>query len=431
MPDQGNHIMNMISSISPGSPRLSVALALAFALLAAGCQPAGGPPGGFPPPVVSVITVATRDVPVTYEYTAQTAGFREVEVRARVTGILLKRNYTEGGPVRHGESLFTVDPAPFQVALARAEADLGVAEARLAQAKRETARLKPVIEARAASQKEMDDATSAEQVAEAELKSVRARMSEAKLNLDYTRVESPISGYAGRAVVSEGALVSGPNVLLTTVTQTDPMYVIFGVPDRDYLAMRRDVEAGRLKLPADGRLKATFKLADGNAYAREGVLNFRDVRVNAQTGTSEARAEFPNPGGVLRAGEFSRIALHGAVRPGAIVIPQRAVLESPKGKYVYVVNAGSKAEPRPVGVGDWAPPDGWIIHSGLQPGDRVVVDGVMKLQLMGPAGGPVQIGDAAAPAADGKGAPADKGSKGSDKTAGKAPQKPAASAEKK
>jgi membrane fusion protein (multidrug efflux system) len=318
-------------------------------------------------------------------------------VRARVTGILLKRNYQEGAVVRKGDSLFTIDPAPFQVAVARAEADLGVAEARLAQARRESARLKPVIEARAASQKELDDALSAEQVAEAEVKSIRARLNEAKLNLDYSRVESPISGVASRAVVSEGTLVSGPSVLLTTVTQTDPMYVIFGVPDRDALAIRRDVEAGRLKVPADGRLKATFKLADGSAYAREGVLNFRDVRVNAQTGTSEARAEFPNPAGMLRAGEFSRITLHGAVRPEAIVVPQRAVMESPKGKYVYVVDAESKSQPRPVEAGDWTG-DGWVIRAGLKPGERVVVDGMMKLSLM-PPGAAVKVDDGTAPPA--------------------------------
>jgi membrane fusion protein (multidrug efflux system) len=380
---------------------LPAVLTSVLALITAGCQPAGGPPG-FPPPVVSVMTVEPKDVPVTYEYVAQTAGYREIEVRARVTGILLKRNYKEGAAVKQGESLFTIDPAPFQVAVARTEADLGVAEARLAQAKRESARLKPVFEARAASQKELDDAVSAEQVAEAEVKSIRARMNEAKLNLDYTRVESPISGIASRAVVSEGTLVSGPNVLLTTVTQTDPMHVIFGVPDRDFFAMRRDLESGRLKLPADGRLKATFKLSDGSAYPREGVLNFRDARVNSQTGTSEARAEFPNPGGALRAGEFSRVTLHGAVRPGAIVVPQRAVMESPKGKYVYLVDAEGKSQIRPIEAGDWAG-DGWIINGGLKPGDRVVVEGVMKLSLM-PPGVPVKVADSAA-AEPGKPAP--------------------------
>ena len=386
-------------------PSLRLALALAAALLAAGCGPAGGPPQ-FPPPVVTVAVVEAKDVPVTYEYVAQTAGFREVEVRARVTGILLKRNFREGAVVKKGQSLFTIDPAPFQVALARAEADLGMAEARLAQANRETARLKPVIAAKAASQKELDDSVSAAQVAEAEMKSARARVSEAKLNLEYTRVEAPITGVSSRAVVSEGALVSGPNVLLTTVTQTDPMYVIFGIPDREFLAMRRDVEAGRLKIPEGARFKAEVKLADGSLYGKAGVMNFADVRVNAQTGTSEARAEFPNPNNMLRPGEFSRIVLSGAVRPNAIVIPQRAVMESPKGKYAYVATADGKSEIRPLQVGDWTS-DGWIINSGLKPGDRLIVDGVAKLSLM-PPGAPVKIDDGKGASPDQKGGPAGK-----------------------
>jgi membrane fusion protein (multidrug efflux system) len=375
------------------APALRAAPALVLALLAAGCQPGDGNHAmGFPPPLVSVTTVAAKDVPVAYEYVAQTAGYREVEVRARVSGILLKRNFQEGSLVKKGRSLFTIDPEPFRVALARAEADLGIAEARLAQAKREAARLRPVFNSRAVSQKELDDAVSAEQVAEAEVKSARARVNEARLNLEYTRVESPITGIASRAVASEGTLVSGPSVLLTTVTQTDPMYVIFGIPDRERLAIRRDVDAGRLKLPENGRFKVTVKLADGSSYSQAGVLGFTDVRVNAQTGTTEARAEVPNPGGMLRAGEFVRVVLEGAVRPAAIVLPQRAVLEGPQGKFAYVVNAESKAEPRPLEVGDWNG-TGWIIYSGLRPGDNVIVDGVLKI---GP-GAPVKVADAATP----------------------------------
>ena len=375
-----------------------------LALLAAGCGPAGGPPP-FPPPLVSVTAVEQKDVPVVYEYVAQTAGYREVEVRARVAGILVKRNFREGSAVKRGESLYTIDPEPFRVALTRAEADLGIAEARLAQAKREAARLRPVLESKAVSQKELDDAVSAEQIAQAEVSSARARVNEARLNLDYTRVESPISGTTSRAVASEGTLVSGPGVLLTTVTQTDPMYVIFGIPDRERLAIRRDVEAGRLKLPPDGRFKATIRLADGGMYERPGIVSYTDIRVNQQTGTSEARAEIPNPGGELRAGEFVRVVLHGAVRPGAIVVPQRAVMESPKGKYVYIVDAESKSQIRPVEAGDWTG-DGWIINSGIQRGDRVVVEGVVKLSLM-PPGVPVQVSDGVPPA-DGKGPPAAK-----------------------
>ena len=312
-----------------------------------------------------------------------------------MTGILLKRNFQEGALVKQGQSLFTIDPAPFRVALERAEGDLAVAEARLAQAQREAARLKPVIASRAVSQKELDDATSAAEIAQAETRSARAKVNEAKLNLEYTRVEAPISGMTSRANVSEGTLVSGPNVLLASVTQTDPMYVVFGIPDRDHLAMRRDAAAGRLRLPQEDRFRARVKLADGTVYAQSGILNFTDVRVNSRTGTSDARAVLPNPQGTLRAGAFVRVVLDGAVRPAAMVVPLRSVLEGPQGKFVYVVNAESKAEPRPVEVGDWTA-GGWIINKGLQLGERVIVDGVMKL---GP-GAPVKVaGDAAAPGA--------------------------------
>jgi len=299
--------------------------------------------------------------------------------------------------------------------VARTEADLGVSIARLEQARRDVARLKPVLEAKAVSQKEVDDATSGVRVAEAETKSLQARLNEAKLNLSYTRVDAPIGGVASRAAVSEGTLVSGPNVLLTTVTQTDPMYVIFGIPDREYLAIRRHVEEGRLKLPPGNRFKTSIKRSDGTTYKYTGTLDFTDVRVNTQTGTSEARAEFANREGALRAGEFVRIVLQGAVRPAAIVIPQRAVLEGPKGKFVYVVNAESKVEPRPVEVGEWAG-EGWVIESGIQAGEKVVLDGVMKI---GP-GAPVQVVSALPDEADKGGAKGPPG-KAPDKAAKKAP----------
>ncbi|MBM3341427.1 MAG: efflux RND transporter periplasmic adaptor subunit [Betaproteobacteria bacterium] len=401
------------------SGRCTIARLLALgcvAALIAGCgdKPAGGPPGmpagGMPPAQVSVISVEPRDVPVRYEYVAQTTGYREVEVRARVTGILQKRNFREGAAVRRGQPLFVIDPAPFEVALAKAQADLDAVQARLAQAQREVARLTPVLEAKAISQKELDDSASAEQVARADVKSALARVSEARLNLSYTQVESPITGITSRAVVSEGALVSGPNVLLTTVTQTDPMYVIFGVPDREFLALRRDADLGRLKLPADRQFQARIRLSDGTLYDGIGAVNFSDVRVNTQTGTSESRAEFSNKANLLRAGEFVRVLLEGAVRPNAIVVPQRAVLEIPKGKFVYVVNAQSRAEARPVEVGEWAN-EGWVINDGLKPGERVIVDGVMKI---GP-GAAVQVaaadGAPAKPTEKGEGkivAPADK-----------------------
>ncbi len=351
-----------------------------------GCQPAASQPAGMPPPEVAVVTVQPHTVPVTFEYTGQTAGSREVEVRARVTGIILKRNYREGERVVQGQSMFTVDPAPFRVALARAEAALASAEARLAQTERDVVRFKPLLVRKAISQKDYDDAISANQVAEADVKLARANLADARLNLSYSRVEAPVTGIAGRAERSEGNYVSGPDVLLTTVSQIDPIYVLFGISDEERLKLIREAEAGLLKLPADDQFEVTIKLADGSVYAKPGKLNFSGVRVSSETGTSEVRAELPNPTGLLRPGQFVRVTLKGAMRPDAILVPQRAVLEGPKGKFVYVVNASSKAEPRPVELGDWQG-DSWVVAAGLKPGDKVIVDGVMKI---GP-GAPVTV----------------------------------------
>ena len=379
--------------------RIAQAFAALFPFLLAACGPSGGAPGGhggMPPASVSTITVQPKDLPATFEYTGQTAGSREVEVRARVSGILLMRHFTEGGPVRKGQSLYTIDPEPYKAALAKAEADLAGAVARLDQAKRNAARLKPLYADKAVSQKDYDDAVSAEAIGEADVKSARARLVEARLDLQYTRVEAPISGIAGRSLASEGTLVSGPELLLTRITQVDPMWVNFGIPEADHLRMRAESEAGRLVLPKDGRFGVRLTVADGEVYARDGSLTFSDVRVSGQTGTTDARAAVANPDGVLRPGQFVRIALSGASRPGAMLVPQRAVLEGPQGKFVYVVDDKSSAQPRPVQVGEWVGDD-WIITGGLKPGDRVIVDGVMRL---GP-GAPVQATDlgAAKPAA--------------------------------
>jgi membrane fusion protein (multidrug efflux system) len=349
--------------------------------------------GGGPTPVVAV-TVQPQPIPLTLEYAAQTLGSREVELRARVTGILEKRNYTEGARVKAGQSLFTIDPAPFKAALARAEADLAGAQARHAQAQREAARLAPLVESRSISRKEHDDAVSAEAIAAADVQAARARLTQAKLDLEYTRVESPIGGVAGRALKSEGSLVSGPDVLLTTVTQVDPMHVLFGFPDNDQLRLRQEAAAGRVTLPRDGRFDVTLRLADGSEYAQRGAVDFSDVRVSRDTGSSEGRAELPNPEGILRPGQFVRVRLAGAVRTQAFKLPQRAVMESPKGKFVYVIGKEGKAEVRPVEVGEWLGED-WVITGGLAAGDQVIVDGLLKI---GP-GSPVQAPPPAAAAA--------------------------------
>src|SRR4051812_21145361 len=391
---------NMVRN-SPGvamrSPQLVPLAASLLALALAACSPSNGsdkkggahPGMGMPAPEVSVVAVATKTVPLTFEYVGQTAGSREVEVRARVTGILLKRNFDEGAPVKQGQSLFTIDPAPYQATVARAEADVGAAQARLEQAKRNAARLKPLYAEKAVSQKDYDDAVSAETIGGADLKAARARLDEARLNLGYTKVEAPVSGYASRAQRSEGSLISGPDVLLTSVVQVDPIWVMFGIADNEQARLQRELQAGRLEMPKSGAFEVALLLPDGSIYGHTGKLNFTDVRISPNTGTRESRATVPNPDGSLRPGQFVRVQLRGAQIPNAVSVPQRAVLEGPQGKFVYIVNAQNQAEVRPVEAGEWSGST-WIITSGLKAGERVITDGVMKL---GP-GAPVRIAEA-------------------------------------
>jgi membrane fusion protein (multidrug efflux system) len=362
-------------------------------LAAASCGPGGqdksgkghgGPGGGMPPSEVHVAVAEAQTLPVMFEYTGQTAGSREVEVRARVTGILQSRNFREGAPVKKGQSLFTIDPAPFEAAVARAEADVAAAQARVEQARRNAARLKPLYAEKAVSQKEYDDAVSGETIGAADVKAAQARLTEAKLNLEYTRVEAPVSGVTGRALPSEGTLVSGPNVLLTTVVQVDPIWVSFGIPDNEQAALQKEADAGRLALPKN--FEVELRLADGASYPRRGRVSFSDVRISQVTGTREVRAELPNPDGALRPGQFVRVILHGAARPRAVAVPQRAVLDGPQGKFVYIVDEKGTAQPRPVEAGPWSG-ERWIITSGLAGGERVITDGVMKI---GP-GAPVKV----------------------------------------
>jgi membrane fusion protein, multidrug efflux system len=372
-----------------------VLLALVPALAA--CSPSGGqekgggghggPGGGMPPAEVSAVTVEAKSLPVAFEYVGQTAGSREVEVRARVTGILLTRNFEEGARVKKGQSLFTIDRAPYEAALARAQADVAAAEARAEQAARNAARLKPLYAEKAVSQKDYDDAVSAEAIGNADVKAARARLAEVRLNLGYTKVEAPVSGIAGRSMRSEGSLVSGPEVLLTTVVQADPIWVNFGIPDNEQSRLEKEAQAGRLTLPK--KFEVELRLADGSLHPVKGTLDFTDVRISPATGTREARAELPNAEAVLSPGQFVRVILHGAVRPNALLVPQRAVLEGPQGKFVYLVNEKNQAESRPVQVGEWSG-DAWIITGGLKGGERVITDGLMKL---GP-GAPVKISQA-------------------------------------
>ncbi len=295
----------MICGTYPGFRTLfpiigAAAVSMALMLAACGKPPASsnGMLGG--PVPVSIITTKAEELPVNLEYPAQTQGIREAEVRARVSGILKKRNYVEGSKVKAGQSLFTIDPAPFEAALASSEADVAAAKARAEQAERDAARLAPLVEAKAISRKEFDDATSAKAIAAADLLAAKARLKQARLNLEWTRVESPIAGTTSRALKSEGSLISGPDILLTTVTQSDPIQIIYGIPDNERLKLRKENDAGHLQWPLYGRFQVSVVLADGSEYKQTGHSDFSDLRVSRETGSNEARAELPNPDGILQ-----------------------------------------------------------------------------------------------------------------------------------
>jgi len=371
---------------------------LALVLLVAACgkspQQAGGF-HGFPPAAVTVQAVQPQTFPVSFEYVGQTQGSKDVEVRARVTGIIEKRLYQEGTFVKAGQSLFVIDARPYQAQVAAANADVARAQAQKAQADRELARLKPLAERKAIGQKEADDAASAADLAAAAVKSAQAKLAELSLNLGYTKVVAPISGLSSRAQKSEGSLATQNETLLTTISQIDPIWIVFNVSENEQLRLNRAVGSGQLKLPADNAYEVTVVLSDGSAFPRTGRINFADTRVNPTTGTYEMRAEVPNADGKLKPGQFVRVVLRGAERQNALAVPQVAVLDGPQGKFVYVAGKDKDGKdvalPRPVVVGDWVAANGtnqWVIESGLKPGDPVIVNGVAKLM----PGGPIVIG---------------------------------------
>src|SRR6266536_1082259 len=382
-------------------------VAAAFALAGCGQSQSKAAFGGFPPAEVTTLAVAPHNFPVAFEYVGQTLGSKDVEVRARVTGIIEKRLYTEGAPVKAGQPLFIIDPKPYAAQVAQAEAELARATAQKAQADRERARLAPLAERKAIGQKEADDAASNADFAAAAVQSARAKLDELKLNWGYTKVVAPISGLSSRAQKSEGSLATANDTLLTTISQTDPLWVGFSVSENEQLRLTRAVADGQLVLPKDNAYDVTIKLSDGSAFPRRGRINFSDTRVSPTTGTYEMRAEVANHDAALKPGQFVRVVLRGAERKDALAVPQAAVLDGPQGKFVYVPakdkDGKDIAQPQPIVVGDWVDADGgnlFVIDSGLKAGDNVIVNGVARLQ----PGGSIKLASSA-PASGAPGAP--------------------------
>lgn len=366
---------------------LAAALTLAtLALVACGAKdPAAGAPAAPPPPAVGVVTVAPQTVVLQTELPGRVEALRTAQVRARVNGVVLQRQFTEGSEVRAGQPLFLIDPAPYQAALDSAAAQLARAQARLAQATATAERYKPLAEARALSQQDYVNALSEQKAAEADVAAGRAAVQAARIDLGYTQVTAPIAGRIGRALVTEGALVSATEATqLALVQQTSAVYVNFTQSSAELLRLRKAIAAQQLrKAGADGGASAVrVVLEDGSLLPRPGKLLFSDLSVDATTGQVTLRAEVPNAEGLLLPGQYVRVRLSQAELPGGILLPQQAVTRSQQGDTVMVVGAGNKPGPRAVKVRQGQ--DGmWVITEGLNAGDKVIVDGFQKMFVPG------------------------------------------------
>jgi membrane fusion protein, multidrug efflux system len=370
-----------------GRTRLGLALLFAAALLA-GCKKEEKTAEARPPVEVPVIKIVPRDTPVSFEFVGQTQSTRQVQIVARVNGFLDRRVYTEGSFVKAGQVMFLQDPKPFKAQLDAAKGALAEQQARLQVAKDNLARVKPLAARKALSQRELDDATGQALAAAAGVETAKANVEEARLNLGYTTITTPVTGLSSFAQVQDGQYLSGSGEksVLTYVQQTDPIWVNFSISENEMLKFRTEQAAGLLRLPKSDDYEVEVVLANGSVFPKRGRITFANADYNQQTGTFLLRATIPNPGAALRPGQFVRVRVLGAVRPNAILVPQQAVLQGAKGHFVVVVDNENKAEIRGVEVGPWYGNE-WFITRGLAPGDTVVVDGVVRLS----PGAPVKI----------------------------------------
>ncbi|BCF96216.1 hemolysin D [Paraburkholderia sp. PGU19] len=328
---------------------------------------------------VTVVTVRQQETPVDFEFTAQTQSSREVEIRARVDGFLERRMYTEGALVKDGQVLFVMDKQPFEAALQSAKGALAQQQARLLVTKQNLARVIPLAAQNALSKKDLDDATGNEKQAEAAVIAAQGEVRTAELNLSYCTIRSPLQGLSSFARVQDGSYVT-PNQsgLLTYVYQLDPMWVNFSISENELLRYRDQITKGLLRFPADNQFDVTIIQADGSVYPQKGRIDFANPAFSQETGTFLVRATFANPKGTLKPGQFVRAMVSGAVRPNAVLVPQRAVLQGAKSHFVWVLDQDSKPHQRVVDVGDWHGDD-WFVNEGLKAGERVVVDGAIRV----------------------------------------------------
>jgi membrane fusion protein (multidrug efflux system) len=358
----------MLQKMSPA--RLAWGLITVVTLQA--CSRADQTPAAAPPPEVAIATVAKGAVPLDLSYTGQTVGSREVEVRARVTGIVLKRSYREGAVVRQGEVLFQIDPAPFEASVAQSKAALAVAKANAAQARRDHDRVLPLFQQGLVSVKDRDDAVSKLEVAEANAQSAAAALRTAELQLGYTSVRAPISGVASRESRSEGSLVSADtdSALLTRIVQIEPLYVDFSVPSNEATLLRARM--------ASGKQNVKVKVTNDEGVNDTAVLTFIDNAVDIASGTVQMRAVLANAQRGTWPGQFVRAEVEDMTVPDAIAIPRRAVLSSTQGYMVWSLDDKNSAQPRPVKLGRNLG-NNVLITEGLTGGERIIVDGLFKV----------------------------------------------------
>jgi len=353
-------------------------LALAIALSLVACKKEGSAPP--PPPAVYVADVVQQDVPVYMEFVGQTRGFQDVEIRARVEGYLETVNFTEGTFVEKGALLYRIDPKPLEATLARAKADLATARARLAKTNNDVTRLRPLAAQQAVSQQELDNALAAQDAAASQVNAAQAVVDNAALDLGYTRITSPIGGLVGTTNVKAGNLVGrGESTLLTTVSRVDPILFRAGLTEAEYLRLARRREELQAAARSAEAESIELILADGTVHPHPGTLDAIERAIDPTTGTLAMQVSFANPDRILRPGQYGRLRARVDIKRAAILVPQRAVTELQNLYSVAVVGDGNKVAFRNVTVGPRVD-NLWVIESGLNPGDKVVVEGLQRIK---------------------------------------------------